>query len=128
MAAVLRAARPRVAEGGRLVACFQPHLFSRTRDFMDAFAEALTLADVIVLCAVYPAREDAVDFPGVTSEVLAERVCARGSEVTLVEGVTDAATALARLVRPGDLALTIGAGNVTAAGPALLAILGGERE
>ncbi len=125
--AILRAARPRVVEGGRLVACFQPHLFSRTRDFLDAFAEALTLADVIVLSGIYPAREDAVDFPGITSGVLAERVRARGSEVTVVDEVADAAAAVAGLARPGDLVLTIGAGTVTTVGPALLAALEGER-
>ena len=128
VAAILRAARPRVVEGGRLVACFQPHLFSRTRDFMDAFAEALTLADAVVLCGVYPAREDASDFPGVTSGVLAERVRARGHDVTVVDDLADAAAAVAGIARPGDLVLTIGAGSVTTVGPALLGLLGGERE
>ncbi|MFT3877278.1 MAG: UDP-N-acetylmuramate--L-alanine ligase [Propioniciclava sp.] len=125
VSAILRAARPRVAEGGRLVACFQPHLFSRTRDFLDAFADALTLADEVVLCAIYPARETAEDFPGVTADVLAARVRARGHAVTLAGSPADAAVTLAGLTAPGDLVLTIGAGDVTTAGPALLGTLEG---
>ena len=124
VAAVLRAARPRVVEGGRLVACFQPHLFSRTRDFLDAFAASLTLADVVVLVGIYPAREVAEDFPGVTSSLLAERVRSLGQEVTVVEQLPDVAPALAGLVRPGDLVLTIGAGSVTGVGAELVTLLG----
>ena len=116
VSAVLRAARPRVVPGARLVACFQPHLFSRTRDFLEEFAAALTLADVIVVVGIYPAREVAEDFPGVTASALAERVRSRGRDATVVEDVADAAGVLADLVRPDDLVLTIGAGSVTAVG------------
>lgn len=123
--AILRAARPRVAGGGRLVACFQPHLFSRTRDFMDAFARALTLADAVVLCAIYPAREDAADFPGVDSGALADLVRGHGGEVVTAAGTAEAASVLGGLTRPGDLVLTIGAGDVTVVGPALLGALEG---
>ncbi len=124
VAAVLRAARPRVVPGGRLVACFQPHLFSRTRDFLDEFAAALALADVVVVAGIYPAREDAADFPGVTATALAERVRALGHEATVVEDLPDVAPALAGLVRPGDLVLTIGAGSITTVGADLVARLG----
>lgn len=123
VSAVLRAARPRVVEGGRLVACFQPHLFSRTRDFLDEFAGALTLADVVVVAGIYPAREDAEDFPGVTASVLAERVRSLGREATVVEDVLDLAPVLAGIVRSGDLVLTIGAGSVTRVGGDLVARL-----
>ncbi len=123
VAAILTAARERLASPGRLVACFQPHLFSRTRDFAPEFADALTLADVVVVCGIYPAREDAADFPGVTGGMLAALVAERGHEVTFVERRADAAGALAGLVRPGDLVLTIGAGDVTEVGPALVAAL-----
>ncbi len=124
VAALLRAARPRVVAGGRLVACFQPHLFSRTRDFLDEFAAALALADVVVVCGIYPAREEAADFPGVTASALAERVRARGHDPLVVEDLADVAGALADIVRPGDLVLTIGAGSVTVVGPALVALVG----
>ena len=123
VAAVLRAARPRVGPGGRLVACFQPHLFSRTRDFLDEFAAALSLADEVVVCGIYPAREEAADFPGVTATALADRVRALGHDATVVEDLADVAPILADLVRPGDLVLTIGAGSITTAGPALVTLL-----
>ncbi len=123
VAALLRAARPRVVEGGRLVACFQPHLFSRTRDFLDEFAAALSLADEVVVCGIYPAREEAADFPGVTATALADRVRALGHDATVVEDLADVAPILADLVRPGDLVLTIGAGSITTAGPALVTLL-----
>ncbi|MDO5534084.1 MAG: UDP-N-acetylmuramate--L-alanine ligase [Propionibacteriaceae bacterium] len=121
--ALLRAARPRVTASGRLVACFQPHLFSRTRDFLDEFAAALTLADVVVIAGIYPAREEAADFPGVTAEALATRVRARGHDAVVVEELADVAGTLAGLVRPDDLVLTIGAGNITTVGPELLVAL-----
>ncbi len=124
VAAILAAARSSVPEGGRLVACFQPHLFSRTRDFADEFAAALTRADVAVIAGIYPAREDAADFPGVTSADLGERTAARGLAATVVEDLADVPGVLAALVRPGDVVLTIGAGSVTTVGPALLGRLG----
>ena len=124
LAATLVAARGRVG-AGRLVACFQPHLFSRTAEFASELGEALTLADVIVCCGVYPAREDAVDFPGVTGELVADAVRARGREATYVENIADAPAALAALVRPGDLVLTLGAGDVTGVGGELARLLGG---
>lgn len=124
VAALLRAARPRVVPGGRLVACFQPHLFSRTRDFLDEFATALALADVVVVCGIYPAREEAADFPGVTASALAERVRGLGHDAQVVEDLADAAPALAGLVRPDDLVLTIGAGSITRVGADLVALLG----
>jgi UDP-N-acetylmuramate--alanine ligase len=125
LTATLVAARGRVG-GGRLVACFQPHLFSRTVEFAEDLGEALTLADVIVCCGVYPAREDAADFPGVTGAVVAEAVRRRGRAATYVESIGDAAATLAGLVRPGDLVLTLGAGDVTTVGPALVAALAAD--
>lgn len=121
--ALLRAARPRVVPGGRLVACFQPHLFSRTRDFLAEFAAALALADVVVVCGIFPAREVADDFPGVTASALAHRVRALGGDPLVVEDLADVAPALAELVRPGDLVLTIGAGSITSVGAGLVDLL-----
>ncbi|HOA88216.1 MAG TPA: UDP-N-acetylmuramate--L-alanine ligase [Propioniciclava tarda] len=123
--ATLGAARGRVGTG-RLVACFQPHLFSRTVEFAGELGEALTLADVIVCCGVYPAREDAVDFPGVTGALVAQALTALGREAHYVENMSDAPAALTALVEPGDLVLTLGAGDVTTVGPELVRLLGQE--
>lgn len=121
LVATLRAARGRAGEG-RLVACFQPHLFSRTVDFAAELGEALRLADVVLCCGIYPAREDAADFPGVDGRLVAAHV----PGAHYVERIEDAAPALAALVRPGDLVLTLGAGDVTTVGPQLVALLDRE--
>ena len=113
--ALLAAARP-LAGDGRLVVCFQPHLFSRTRDFAGDFGAALAAADEVIVLDVYPAREDPI--PGVTGELVAEAARAAGAPVTYVADKGEAPGVLAGLLRPGDLALTVGAGDVTAVGPA----------
>ncbi|WP_040161713.1 UDP-N-acetylmuramate--L-alanine ligase [Nigerium massiliense] len=118
--ATLTAARPRAAQG-RLVACFQPHLFSRTAQFADEFGAALAGADEVMVLGIYAAREDPM--PGVTGELVADAARAHGASVHYVEDVHDAAPALADLVRVGDLVLTLGAGDVTTVGPALLELL-----
>ncbi|MCW3157144.1 UDP-N-acetylmuramate--L-alanine ligase [Micropruina sonneratiae] len=118
--ALLAAARP-LAGAGRLVACFQPHLFSRTRDFAVEFGAALAAADEVIVLDVYPAREDPI--PGVTGALVADAARAAGAaSVHYVADRADAPRVLAGLLRPGDLALTIGAGDVTAVGPAALEV------
>ena len=112
-----RAAYP----GQRLVAAFQPHLFSRTRDFAAEFGRALALADAVFLTEIYPAREQPM--AGVTSELVARAMPGRapvwrGDRAALAE-------ALAGFVRDGDVVLTIGAGDITRTGPELLERLGG---
>ncbi|WP_033292342.1 UDP-N-acetylmuramate--L-alanine ligase [Amycolatopsis jejuensis] len=115
--AQLRAVR--VAAGtGRVVVVFQPHLYSRTKTFSAEFAEALSLADEVVVLDVFGAREDPV--PGVTGALIADRV----RVPVHYQPAFDAAAALvADLVRPGDLAVTMGAGDVTQLGPEILAEL-----
>ncbi|MFT4110608.1 UDP-N-acetylmuramate--L-alanine ligase [Propionicimonas sp.] len=121
VAATLTAARG-LAGPGRLVACFQPHLFTRTRDFAGEFGRALGLADEVVVLGIYPAREDPI--PGITGRLVADAAePAAPGRVHYVEAVADAAPALARLVRPGDLVVTLGAGDVTTVGPALTRLL-----
>jgi UDP-N-acetylmuramate--alanine ligase len=120
--ATLTAARVFAGEH-RVVACFQPHLFTRTRDFADEFGRALALADEVVVLGIYAAREDPL--PGVTGELVAAAVRERlaTASVHYVEAVTDAPAALAGIVRDGDLVVTLGAGDVTAVGPSLARLL-----
>jgi UDP-N-acetylmuramate--alanine ligase len=107
----------------RLIAVFQPHLPSRTRDQMDEFAASLTAADAVVLTDIYLAREAAL--PGVSSAVLAGRIGSQkaGLPVTYIPDKMDLPARLAEEVRPGDLVLTLGAGDIRAAGTGLLKIL-----
>ncbi|MDQ1288961.1 MAG: UDP-N-acetylmuramate--alanine ligase [Actinomycetota bacterium] len=114
VAAVLRAART-VAGNGRVLAAFQPHLFSRTRIFAAEFADALGLADEVVVLDVFGAREDPE--PGVTGALIADRVPLPPGSVAFVPDAGDVPGELARRVRPGDVVLTIGAGDVTRLGP-----------
>lgn len=112
----------RAAEPGRLVVVFQPHLYSRTRDFAREFGVALARADVLVVTDVYAAREDPL--PGVTGALIAESARSAGAgQVHYVAQLDDLAPALAALVRPGDLVVTVGAGDITVVGPRLLAHL-----
>jgi UDP-N-acetylmuramate--alanine ligase len=117
--ALLRAARP-VAGDGRLLVLFQPHLYSRTRIFADRFAAALALADEVVVTGVYRARED-VD-PNVSARTITDLLpaTASGGGVRAVEDRVAAAHTVAGLARPGDVVLTVGAGDVTELGPVIL--------
>ncbi|GAA1732983.1 UDP-N-acetylmuramate--L-alanine ligase [Isoptericola hypogeus] len=124
--ALLRAARP-VAGDGRIVVLFQPHLYSRTRIFADRFAAALALADEVVVTGVYRAREDVdPDVGPRTITDLAERTVS-GGELRAVEDRMEAAHVVAALARPGDLVLTVGAGDVTELAPVVLADLAARR-
>ena len=121
VAATLTAARG-LAGDGRLVACFQPHLFTRTRDFATEFGQALALADEILVLGIYPSREDPL--PGITGHLVADAAAsAAPGRVHYVETLADAPGALAELVRSGDLVVTLGAGDVTRVGPALAGLL-----
>lgn len=108
--------------GRRIVVAFQPHLFSRTRDFAGDFGHALARGDVIFLTDIYPAREQPL--PGVTSELIATAAAKAGKPVTWRGTRNDLASALATEVRPGDVVITLGAGDITRTGPELLTALG----
>jgi len=114
--ATLQAARASYP-GRRIVAAFQPHLFSRTRDFVDAFGVALCGADCVFLAEIYPAREQPI--PGVTSDLVAISMKNAGRAVTWQGARTDLADALTGFVREGDVVITIGAGDITRTGPEL---------
>ena len=116
--AALTAARE-VASGHRVIAIFQPHLFSRTREFAAEFADALALADEALVIDIFAAREQPVD--GLTSRIVTDRAPAH---VRYVPDGADAVAEAAAAARPGDLVLTVGAGDVTALGPRLVDRLG----
>jgi UDP-N-acetylmuramate--alanine ligase len=119
--ATIEAARAAAPER-RVVVAFQPHLFSRTRDLARQFAEALSLADVVYLLDVYPAREQPI--AGVTSALIGDAMRALGRPPTWTGSRAALAGAIAPDVRAGDLVITMGAGDVTRSGPELLASLG----
>jgi UDP-N-acetylmuramate--alanine ligase len=98
----------------RVVACFQPHLYSRTRALARDFGRALALADVVCVLDVYPARERSEDFPGVSGWLVAAATAdaAGGRPVYWTPGMDDAERLLSAELREGDLLLTLGAGDV----------------
>ena len=102
----------------RVVAAFQPHLFSRTRDFAREFGAALATADAVFLADIYPAREQPI--PGVTSSLVADALVAAGGTLAWQGDRAALADALAGAVRDGDVVLTVGAGDITKTGPELL--------
>ena len=106
----------------RIVAVFQPHLPSRTRDFKTEFAESFALADHVVLTDIYLAREQPLE--GVTGAGLAALTADRrgADQVTYVADKAALPARLAELVLPGDVLLTLGAGDIRAAGEVLLAL------
>jgi UDP-N-acetylmuramate--alanine ligase len=110
--------------GRRIIAAFQPHLFSRTRDFAREFGASLAVADGVFLTEIYPAREQPID--GVTSGLVADALHAEGREVAWRGDRSSLAAALARAVRDGDVVVTIGAGDITKTGPELLKKLSGK--
>jgi UDP-N-acetylmuramate--alanine ligase len=118
--AQLRAARAVVGDG-RLVVAFQPHLYSRTQEFARGFGEALGLADEVVVMDVYGAREDPV--PGVTGAMVADAVPLPPDRVRFEPSWSATAPALADRARPGDLVVTMGAGDVSMVGPEVLEVL-----
>ncbi|WP_258805581.1 UDP-N-acetylmuramate--L-alanine ligase [Pseudarthrobacter sp. NS4] len=116
--AALTAARS-VAGDHKVHVLFQPHLFSRTREFAQDFAAALNLADTALVLDIYPAREDPI--PGVTSGLIAEHLDTGGKLIS----AADAVAALTDAASEGDIVLTAGAGDVTAYGPLIVEALRG---
>jgi UDP-N-acetylmuramate--alanine ligase len=124
IAATLAAARA-AFPGRRIVAAFQPHLFSRTRDFATEFGEALAAADAVYLLEIYPAREKPM--PGVTATLIADAVTAAGGVLRWRGARDELADALAAGVCEGDVVLTMGAGDITRTAPELLRRLSAAR-
>jgi len=113
---------------GRVIAVFQPHLFSRTRYLQREFGQALTLADEAIVTDIFPAREEPE--PGVTGKLVVDAYLAErpGGPVVYLPRLADVVGYLAPRVRADDLVLTLGAGDVFRAGEQLLAKLAGQGE
>src|SRR6266852_624689 len=122
VAATLAAAR-QAFPGRRLIAVFQPHLFSRTALHGEALGKALAAADVVVVAPIYGSREQPV--PGVTADLVARGATRAGAATVAVRERAGLTTHVARAVRGGDVVFTLGAGDITRVGPELLGILGG---
>jgi len=108
IAAVIAAARAGLDR--RVVVVFQPHRYTRTRDLLDQFGTALGGADEIVLTDVYAAGEAPI--PGASAEAIEAVVRNSGRPVTLVKALDDIPAAVARIARPNDLVITLGAGSI----------------
>lgn len=123
MTADLAAIRGAVADrsDSRVLVVFQPHLFSRTQELGAEMGQALALADASVVLDIYPAREDPI--PGVTSALIIDAAQAAGATTRAAHTMAEIPELLAGMTRPGDLVLTMGAGDVTELGPGILARL-----
>jgi UDP-N-acetylmuramate--alanine ligase len=121
VAATIAAAR--TLAPARVVALFQPHLYSRTRALAGDFGRALAAADLAVVLDVYPARERGEDFPGVSGKLIAEAAADTGAGRTVawLPRFADAERFLRAQLRSGDVCLVMGAGDVDAVGRSLLA-------
>ncbi|MEU1184762.1 UDP-N-acetylmuramate--L-alanine ligase [Streptomyces sp. NPDC005820] len=117
MTADLEAMRA-AAGDARILVVFQPHLFSRTQELGTEMGQSLALADASVVLDIYPAREDPV--PGVTSALIIDAARVAGADVTAVHDKDEVPSVIAGMAKPGDLVLTMGAGDVTDLGPRIL--------
>ncbi len=118
-----------LAAPGRLIVVFQPHLYSRTRDFAAALATALSPADIIIVMDVYAAREDPM--PGVSGALITDQLAHSpqhphaGKSVHFVSSWSQVAPLVVQIARAGDLVVTVGAGDVTMIGPEVLRLIDG---
>jgi len=118
--ATLEAARAAPPET-TIIAAFQPHLYTRTRDFHVEFAAALSAANAVYLCDLYPAREKPI--AGVSAAMIADAMRRMGRPPVWEGPRTELASALARDVHDGDVVLTLGAGDITRTGAELRNLL-----
>ncbi|MCL1878603.1 MAG: UDP-N-acetylmuramate--L-alanine ligase [Defluviitaleaceae bacterium] len=116
--ACLAAARA-TAGKNRVICLFQPHTYTRTKNLLNDFAESFSDADEIILLPIYAAREP-FD-PEISSEILAKRVISAGNDVKFVPNFLEAGKYIAKILRPNDTLITMGAGDVYEVGENLLA-------
>ncbi len=103
----------------RIIALFHPHLYSRTRDLFDSFGRAFANADEVIVAPIYAARED--DDGTVSSEMLASRILEEGTPARAVGSLEDVETFVRGMARPGDVIITMGAGDIYKVADALVA-------
>ena len=124
IAATLRAARLVVGDGN-LVVAFQAHHYYRTAMFVREFAEALGLADQVVVLEVYAPGEEPI--PGASGQAMAARVPLPPDQVVFEPSWSAVAGHLAARARPGDIVMTLGAGDIVLLGPEVLELLAGKQ-
>jgi UDP-N-acetylmuramate--alanine ligase len=117
LSATLAAAR-QAYPGRRLVAVFQPHLYSRTEAHGEAMGRALAAADLVVVTEIYAAREQPI--PGVTGRMVADAAVAAGADARFEASRPEVGRRVFESLRPGDVVLTLGAGDITRVGPELV--------
>ncbi|HEY5086484.1 MAG TPA: cyanophycin synthetase, partial [Gemmatimonadaceae bacterium] len=125
IAATIEAARS-AFPGRRLIIAFQPHLYTRTRDFAAEFGRALSSADAIFLTELYPAREQAI--AGVSSDLVEDAIHVAGGSLVWRGERAELAHALSGKVRSGDVVITVGAGDITRTARELRDILTDQRQ
>src|SRR5690606_12993093 len=96
---------------GKLIAVFQPHLYSRTKHHLEEFADSFKAADEVIVLPIYAARE--VFDPTVSSEMLAEKIKERGVNAVAAKDFDDAESKIAAIADKGDTVLCMGAGDIT---------------
>ena len=121
LVATLSAAR-QAFPGRRIVAVFQPHLYSRTAEHGEAMGKALAAADLVIVTEVYAAREQPI--PGVSGRQVADAATGAGASATFEPSRPDVGKHVFEALRPGDVVLTLGAGDITRVGPELVRWLG----
>ena len=113
LVATLAAAR-QAFPGRRLVAVFQPHLYSRTKQHGEAMGRALAAADLVVVTGIYAAREQPI--AGVSSESVVNAAKAAGADVLFEADRSKVGARLREVIREGDVVVTLGAGDITRVG------------
>jgi UDP-N-acetylmuramate--alanine ligase len=124
LSATLEAARATAPSGGRVVAVFQPHRYSRTRKLYREFGKAFAAADAVLITEVYGAGE--MPQPGVNGKLVVDAICETSGhpEVYYLPQQDTIPKVLREISEPGDMILTLGAGDISRAGEELLEILG----
>jgi UDP-N-acetylmuramate--alanine ligase len=106
----------------RVIAVFQPHLYTRTRDFASDFGQAFLHSDALIVTEIFPSREDPI--PGVTGELVARAARDYGHrEVYFVPKKEEIPAKLLEIARPGDMVITFGAGDIYTVGKAFAELL-----
>ncbi len=111
----------------RIIALFQPHLYSRTRDFAEAFGESFTAADVLIVTGIYGSREDPME--GISGQHIVDSAVKAGQRnVHYLPDLDRVAPYVSELAQPGDMIITMGAGNIWTVAKTLVRLLENERK